>query len=320
MPHRRALRGLARRVRARGDRGRRVAAHGRRGRALPHLRPAHRQHRQRPARLHADVSGILRPHGGGLSHSNRCGEDQDLRASIRADRPAIRRAGAGHRGVLGAGKRFRRQYGQGENAQRTRFAGLRLPARRPVSRPAARRAAADRARRSAAGRHDRLVGRRARPDPDDAVGIFPIRRRLRRRRQAQPVAQRTRRARLDGQLSGRARLEARRAVADRSARAGESAVGPGRPRHPIAALEMGVIRRHAGRRPRAAGRRPARFATLADGTARTRLSGLRRTFRFICSGTIRWSIRPPRPISPPASPARRRCIAARRRRRSPSPT
>ena len=39
------------------------------------------------------------------------------------------------------------------------------------------------------------------------------------------LAQRARRARLDGELSGRARLEARRAVADRSARAGEACRG-----------------------------------------------------------------------------------------------
>ena len=42
--------------------------------------------------------------------------------------------------------------------------------------------------------------------------------------------------------------------------------------------------------------------------------------RSICSGTIRWSIRPPRPISPPASPARGLCIAALRRRRWVLPT
>ena len=70
----------------------------------------------------------------------------------------------------------------------------------------------------------------------------------------------------------------------------------------------------------AAGRQPARFAAACRWDGSDRRSWSMRTFRFICSGTIRWSIRPPRPISPPASPARRRCIAARRRRRSPSPT
>ena len=44
--------------------------------------------------------------------------------------------------------------------------------------PTARRAAPDPARRPAPRGDDRLMGRRTRPDPDDAVGILPIRRRL----------------------------------------------------------------------------------------------------------------------------------------------
>ena len=63
-------------------------------------------------------------------------------------------------------------------ARLARLAGLRLPARRSFSRAAARRAPPDPARRSASRRDDRLLGRRARPDPDDAVGILPICRRL----------------------------------------------------------------------------------------------------------------------------------------------
>jgi membrane-bound lytic murein transglycosylase B len=97
----------------------------------------------------------------------------------------------------------------------------------------------------AAGRDDRLLGRRARPDADDAVGIFQIRRRLRRRRQAQSHSQRPRRARVDGELSAWARLEARRALAQRSARAGEHAMGSGRPFDFAPARQMGRLRRHA---------------------------------------------------------------------------
>ena len=79
---------------------------------------------------------------------------------------------------------------------------------------------------------------------------------------------------------------------------------------PAAALEMGGVRRHARRRQAASGRQSAGFAVAADGTVRPGLPRLSRISRSICSGTTRWSIRPRPPISPPASPARRRCIAA----------
>ena len=81
---------------------------------------------------------------------------------------------------------FGANLGKYSFVERYRLARLRLPAQRPVSRAAARRAASDRARRSHPGGHDRLVGRRAWPDADDAVGIQSIQRRLRRQRQARP--------------------------------------------------------------------------------------------------------------------------------------
>ena len=135
---------------------------------------------------------------------------------------------------------------------------------------------------------------------------------------AQSHPQRARRARLDRELSRRPGLEARRAMAHRSARAGEPAVGPGRPRDRSCRGRNG--RRSASRSP-TDGRCPTTICPLRcccrwDGWGRpfwsTRIS------RSICSGTTRWSIRPRPPISRPASPARRRCIAARRRRRLPS--
>ena len=178
MPQRRSLRQMARRLRARGDGARHLAADDRDHRAISHLRPAHREYRSRSARVHSDIPGILRSHGRRLPHSTRGGLDQDLRPSVRTDRPAIRRAGAGDRGVLGFGERLRRQYGQLPFAEFDRFARLRLSSRGSLSRSASRRLAAHPARRFASAGNDRLVGRRARPDADDAVGIFSIRRRL----------------------------------------------------------------------------------------------------------------------------------------------
>ena len=61
-----------------------------------------------------------------------------------------------------------------------------------------------------------------------------------------------RHARFNGKLSARARLAARRAVAHRSARTGEFAVGPGRSRHSAAAIKMGGMGRDARRRQAAA--------------------------------------------------------------------
>ena len=85
----------------------------------------------------------------------------------------IRRARPRHHRVLGARKRFRRRPGQGPGDQVAHHARLRLPPLRDVPRPPVRRAAADRARRPARRRDDRLLGRRTRADPDDAVRVLP---------------------------------------------------------------------------------------------------------------------------------------------------
>ena len=118
----------------------------------------------------------------------------------------------------------------------------------------------------------------------------------------------------------RARLEARRAMAHRGARAGESAVGSGRPFDRAAARQMGGA--SASRSPTAGRCRPTiyrhryccRWGASAPPSSPIRIS------RSICSGTIRSSIRRRRPISPPASPARRRYTAAIRRPRLLSTT
>ena len=73
---------------------------------------------------------------------------------------------------------FGANMGKYRLAQLHRLARLRLPARRQIPPAAARRAAADPARRSHARRDDRFLGRRTRPDADDAVGILQIRGRL----------------------------------------------------------------------------------------------------------------------------------------------
>ena len=49
---------------------------------------------------------------------------QDLRRGVRARREGIWRAAGGDRGVLGAGKRFRRQHGQSADAALAGVAGL----------------------------------------------------------------------------------------------------------------------------------------------------------------------------------------------------
>ena len=53
------------------------------------------------------------------------------------------------------------------------------------------------------------------------------------------------------------------------------ALGPGRPHHPIAALEMGAARRDLCRRQAAAERQSAGLAAVADGTDGPGVSGLR---------------------------------------------
>ena len=50
--------------------------------------------------------------------------DQDLCGRVRARREGIWRAARGHRRVLGAGKRFRRQHGQSADAALAGVAGL----------------------------------------------------------------------------------------------------------------------------------------------------------------------------------------------------
>ncbi len=104
---------------------------------------------------------------------------------------------------------------------------------------AVRRAAHDRARRPARRGDDRLVGGRARPDPDDAVGIHGARRRLRRRRPAQPDQERAGRDRLDRKISRRISAGSAASRGCRRCASRQPAVEGGRPVGPASALEMG---------------------------------------------------------------------------------
>ena len=124
LPQRRELRPLPRRAEAAGGRaGVSQRAH-RRGRALPRLRPGHRQPRPRPARVRPDLHRVRRPHGRDLPHAERPAAHQDLCGRVRARRKGIWRAAGGDRRVLGTGKRFRRQHGQSADAALAGVAGL----------------------------------------------------------------------------------------------------------------------------------------------------------------------------------------------------
>ncbi len=79
---------------------------------------------RRPARVRAGIHGIRRPHGRTLPDAAGPGADQDLSGRVRARRKGIWRTAGGNRGVLGAGKRFRRQHGQPADAALTGVAGL----------------------------------------------------------------------------------------------------------------------------------------------------------------------------------------------------
>ena len=139
---------LARKIQAGSDGARHLAQRHRAGFALSRLRPAHRQHRSRPARVRANLYRIFRPHGAGRPDFAGSGATQEKRRHVCARRTAIWRAGRGHRRVLGPRKRFRRQSGQGQFDPLDRHARLRLPPRRHVSRTSVQRAEAARPRRS----------------------------------------------------------------------------------------------------------------------------------------------------------------------------
>ena len=170
---------------------------------------------------------------------------QEARGAAGQGRGEIRRAGPRDRRLLGAGERLRRRHGQSARAALARHARLRLPPARDVPRRADGRAAHHRPRRPQARGDDRLVGRRARPDAVPALALSQARGRLRRRRPPQPDVEPARRRRLHRRLHAAPRLAARPAVAAGGARHGNSALGPGRPRHPAPALQVGGLGRDA---------------------------------------------------------------------------
>src|SRR5262249_50485134 len=110
------------------------------------------------------------------------------------------------------------------------------------------------------------MGGRTRSDANDAVGIHGARHRLRWRRQTQSDQKRHGRHRFDRKVSRPSRLEARRTLAARGARAYESGVAGGRPFDPTSARKVGGLGCHArlweaaAERQLAGGRRVALWA------------------------------------------------------------
>ena len=127
VPWRQEFRSIPGRPETGGRRRRRLAACAGGSLALSRLRPGHRQPRPRPAGVRAGVHGVRRPHGGDLAHAAGPGPHQGQRRGLCARREAIWRAAGSDRGVLGTGKRFRRQHGQPAHAAFAGVAGLRLP-------------------------------------------------------------------------------------------------------------------------------------------------------------------------------------------------
>ena len=74
------------------------------------FRSGDRQQGPVAGRVLADLPRVLRPDGRGLSRQAGAGTDRQTEKRLPADREAVRRAGPGHRLVLGARDRFRRQY------------------------------------------------------------------------------------------------------------------------------------------------------------------------------------------------------------------
>ena len=247
LPQHRQLRALARRLQAGGG----VAGHlapGDLGRARRrHLRPGHHPPRQRAGRVHAELPAVRRPHGRRRTLSERPAAVEGQRRPAVPHRAAVRRAACGGHRALGPGKRLRRLQGRHlPHHPLGRDAGLRLPAPGFLPQAADGRGAHRAARRPAAGRDDRQLGRRAWADAVHAVGLFQARRRFRRRRPRRHDPQRAGCAGLGRQSAEELRLAARPALAAGGARAGADAVAGGRPRDPASALAMGC----AGASPR----------------------------------------------------------------------
>ena len=100
--------------------------------------------------------------------------------------------------------------------------------------------------------------------------------------------------------------QTRPALAAGGSRAGADALGAIRARHAASALAVGEMGRHRGARRPVASRQSAGLADPADGPPRAgvpRLSELQGLHRMERRAS---STRPPRPISAPVSPARRR--------------
>ena len=95
----------------------------------------------------AELSGFRRPRRLRRPPRARPRAAEEACRDLRADRARLRRAGPGHRRLLGAGDRLRRLHGRLFLAPLAGDARLRLPPAGAFSRRADRRAAADRERR-----------------------------------------------------------------------------------------------------------------------------------------------------------------------------
>ena len=160
--------------------------------ASPYLvyRPGHRQSRPRPARVRPALHPVRRPHGGRLPHAAGAGNTSRryAQAFARAEKeygvpPAVIAAFWGLESDFGAN--------MGNLPTLRSLVSLAYDCRRSEMFPGRdHRCAEDhRPRRSFAGRDDRLVGRRTRPDAIPADALFQLCRGLRRRRPSQSVAQ-----------------------------------------------------------------------------------------------------------------------------------
>ncbi len=165
--------------------------------------------------------GLSRLPGRRAARRRRPRHDAPIRPRAAAGGAALRRRPPRHRRGLGRRERLR-AGARATTSCRTRSprSSARRAAHGFLARRADRGAEAGRARRPAAGRALRLLGRRLRADAVHPLDLSAPGGRFRRRRPARPGQFGRRRARLDRQLPEALRLAGRRALDDRGQGAG----------------------------------------------------------------------------------------------------
>ena len=182
------------------------------------LRQIGRLARSRPRGLPPEFRGILRPDDQRLPAEEGQEPAQALRRDVSRHRAALRRAGSGAGGDLGAGDGLRRRHRRFQDLERAGDARLRLPPVGEVSRRIDGRAA-DRATRRPR-RRPQMRGAWAGEIGQTQFmpsAYFEIRGGVRRQGHGGPDQRVRRRARLDRQFPARPRLEARRRLGRRRA-------------------------------------------------------------------------------------------------------